>query len=78
MGWMSCAVRDLAARQEDDGRDAGGGAVGRQRRRGVAGGGAGHGADRRCRSAIICLTTRDQHGHAQVLERAGVAVAAQS
>ena len=65
----------LAARQEHDGANARGGAVGGERRRGVAGRGAG---DRAHRLAVgdHLPHRRDQHGHAEILEAAGVRVAA--
>ena len=66
---------DLAARQEHDRADAGGGAVGGERRRGVAGRGAGDGAHRLAVGDHL-LHRRDQHGHAEILEGAGVRVAA--
>ena len=68
--------RDLAAGQDDQGADAGGRAVGGQGRRGVAGGGAGHRLDRPAVGDHL-LDRGDQHRHAQVLERAGVRVAAE-
>ena len=67
--------RDLAARQDHDRRDAGGGAVGGERRRGVAGRGAGDGADAGAFGEHL-PHHRDEHGHAEVLERSGVRVAA--
>ena len=68
--------RHLAARQQDDRRDATGGGVGGERRRRVAGRGAGDGADR---PAVLddLPYNRHEHGHAEVLERSGVGIAAQ-
>ena len=67
--------RDLTPWQQDHGADAGGCGVGGQRRRGVTGRRAGHRGDG--------LAVRDhlfhrghEHGHAQILERPGVRVAA--
>ena len=68
--------RHLAARQDHDRRNAGRRGVGRERRRGVAGGRAGDGAN----AAAVrdhLLDDRHEHGHAEVLERPGVRVAAQ-
>ena len=67
--------RDLAARQDDHGANAGRGRVGGQRGRGVAGRGAGHGRDLLAVGDHL-LDRRHQHGHAQILERTGVRVAA--
>ena len=67
---------NFPARQQHDGLDAGGGAIGRQRRRGVAGGGAGDGLDRRAFGNHL-FDLRHQHRHAEVLERAAVGVAAE-
>ena len=83
-GHHGCAVgdgldelgrRDLVPREEDDGRDVGGGAVGREGGRGVPGRGAGRRAD------LLAVRHhlpdgRDEDGHPQVLEGAGVAVPA--
>ena len=68
--------RDLAAREDHQRADAGGRAVGRQGGRGVTGGGAGY---RLHRPAVgdHLLHRGDQHGHAEVLEGAGVGVSAQ-
>src|SRR4029077_16158845 len=62
---------DLVARQQDDGGNAGGGAVVGQRGGGVAGGGAGDGVDLLALGDHL-LHHRDQHGHAEVLERPSV------
>ena len=67
--------RDLVAGQEDHGGDSGGGAVVRQRGRGVPGGRAGDGGDR-VPLLDHLLDDRDQHGHPEVLEGPGVGVAA--
>ena len=67
---------NLAPRQQHDGWDACGGAIGRQRSRGVARRGAGHRLNRRPLGDHL-LDLRNQHRHAQVLERAAMRVAAQ-
>jgi hypothetical protein len=67
---------DLAAGEDDQRADAGGRAVGGQRRRGVPGGGARHRGDGLAVGDHL-LDRRDQHGHSQILERAGVGVAAE-
>ncbi len=67
---------DFAPGQEDDGRDTGCGAIGSQGGRGVASGGTGYGPYRLAVGDHL-LDHRDQHRHAQVFERTGVAVAAQ-
>ena len=74
-GLNQLGVGHLALGKENDGLQAGNGAVGRQRRRGVAGRSARH---RRDVFSIRdhLLHHRHQHRHAQVLERPGVAVAA--
>ena len=74
-GCTSCAGVTQAARQDDDGRDAGGGGVGGERRGGVAGRRARDRADRRAVGDHL-LDDRHEHGHAEVLERPGVRVAA--
>ena len=66
----------LALGQKHDGLDAGSGAVDRERGRGIAGRGAGHGLDRRALADHL-LDLRHQHGHAEVLERSAVGVAAE-
>ena len=67
---------NFPARQQHDGLDAGRGAIGRQRRRGVAGGGADDGLDGRALGNHL-LDLRHQHRHAEVFERAAVRVAAE-
>jgi len=67
---------DFAARQEDDRLDARRRAIGRQRRRSVAGRGADHRLDGRAYGDHL-LDLRDEHGHAEILERPAVGVAAQ-
>ncbi len=68
--------RDLAARQEHHDREAGGCAVGRERRAGVAGRRTGDGLDL---EALLdrLVDHADEHRHAEIFERAGVAVAAE-
>ena len=56
--------RDLALGQQHDGLDAGCGAVDRQSRRGVAGGSAGHGLDRRALADHL-FDLRNEHRHAR-------------
>ena len=66
---------NLASRKQNHGADASSGGIGRQRRRGVAGRGASHGRD----GPSVCdhlLDRGHEHGHAQILERPGVRVAA--
>jgi hypothetical protein len=67
--------RDLVARQQDDGGNTGGGAVVGQGGGGITGRGAGDGSDLLALGDHL-LDDRDQHGHAEVLERPGVRVAA--
>ena len=67
--------RHLGARQDDHGRDPGGGGVGGERRRRVTGRRARHRADAHAVGDHL-LDHRDEHGHAEILERPGVRVAA--
>jgi hypothetical protein len=66
---------DLVAGQKNDGRDARSRSIGRERRRSVAGRGAGDGVDRLAVRDHL-FYDRDQDGHSEVLERAGVGVPA--
>ena len=67
--------RHARARQDDDGRNAGCRRVGGERRRRVTGRGAGDGADVAAVGDHL-LDDRDEHRHAEILERPGVRVAA--
>ena len=67
--------RDARPRQDDDRRNPCGRGVGGEGRRRIAGRGAGDGADVAAVGDHL-LDDRDEHGHAEILERSGVRVAA--